>query len=506
MKRKDGSGCEDLTLVVYDALCTTDEGFFKTETDIIAWLKQQGFTVVETRVVESVDEIIRWHNEVDRIRDDKLPFGIDGLVVKLPEVDLADLRRDRPERQIAYKFPLEERESTLREVVWSESGATYTPVGVFDAVRFKDATVKQASLNNPQQIKDLGLRIGSRVVVVKRGEIIPKIISLAPTQPPESETSSVAQPETCSACGTTLVTSVVSVKRAGNSELRETRLFCPNPACPKRLLHRLKKWITVVNIMEIGDKLIEALFKDGLVHQIHDLYCLDAAALTPYFLEEKSRAKNKVSKGAEKAARSIKKPRELTLAAFVAGFDFEGVAENILRLVTDAGFDTLDKLRAASVADLTSVYGKDADGKSKLAAGVAGIGEITAKTIVDGLRETAVEMDAVLATGCVTLAPPAPKLPLTGLSFCFTGELRSMKRAVAAAKVLEAGGQVKTSVVKGLSYLVTNDAASGSTKNKKAAEYGVKVIDEAAFLALFQTAGALPQQAACRVGAQVQPE
>jgi DNA ligase (NAD+) len=143
--------------------------------------------------------------------------------------------------------------------------------------------------------------------------------------------------------------------------------------------------------------------------------------------------------------------------------------------VINAGFNTLEKIRAAPVSDLAAVYG---------------LGEITAGTIVNGLKECAGEMDAVLAAGVIGIAPPPPEesRPLRLLSFCFTGELSSMKRSRAEEKVKALGGSVKAAVVKDLSYLVTNDPESGSAKNKKAGALGIPIIDEKAFLALLADA------------------
>jgi DNA ligase (NAD+) len=100
-------------------------------------------------------------------------------------------------------------------------------------------------------------------------------------------------------------------------------------------------------------------------------------------------------------------------------------------------------------------------------------------------------MDRVLAMGVISVAPPpaAGELPLKGLSFCFTGELKKMKRNQAEEKVKALGGSAKTTVAKDLSYLVTNDPESGSSKNQKALELGVKIIDEDAFLALIDIDG-----------------
>ena len=447
-RRKDGEGCEDLNLIVYDASSLDDDNFFKSETLKIEWLKERGFQTTETKVFASAPEIIEYRRKVMEERD-SLPFDIDGLVIKDDETDMADLRKARPEKQIAFKFELETAFSVLREIEWSESGATYTPIGVIDPVRLAGTTVKRANLNNPDMIRAMGLKIGSSVSVVKRGEIIPKIEGLSPVEAP-GETREILFPSTCGVCGSALVD-------AG------TRLYCPNTQCEKRLLHRIEKWVSVLDIRELGEKLIRQLFDKKRVTRIHELYSLKAEELAEY---ERMGALS-----AEKVIRHIQTKRELSLAAFISGFDFEGIAETTMEKITSSGFNTLEKLRKASVSDFSAIHG---------------LGDITASVIEENLRERASEMDAVLDTKVITIAPPpsAESSPLLGLTFCFTGELKSMKRQAAEEKIKALGAQAKSSVVKGLSYLVTNDPDSGSAKNKKAGELGVKIIDEEEFLKL----------------------
>jgi DNA ligase (NAD+) len=447
MRRKDGEGCEDLTLIVYDASATGDDGYFTDELKKIEWLKTRGFKTTETKTFTTIGEIISYREKIAVSRD-SLPFDIDGLVVKDIETDMADLRKARPEKQIAFKFELETAFSVLREIEWSESGATYTPIGIVDPVRLAGTTVKRANLNNPDMIRAMGLKIGSTVSVVKRGEIIPKIEGLAPVSM-NDKLEDITFPDTCTVCGTKLTD-------AG------TKLYCPNPQCTKRLLHRLEKWVTVLDIRELGDKLLRQLFENN-VRQIHELYKLQTEGLAEYDrMGELS---------ASKVIRHIQTKRELSLAAFVAGFDLDGIAETTMEKFAAGGFDTLEKLRKATVEDLAAVYG---------------LGEITASVIVEGLKECKKEMDEVLKTGIISIAAPPSQesQPLRGLSFCFTGELKTMKRGQAEEKIKALGAQAKSSVVKGLSYLVTNDPASGSSKNQKAQELGVQIIDEEQFIEL----------------------
>jgi DNA ligase (NAD+) len=453
MRRKDGAGCEDLNFISYDASAIGNDTFFKTEIEKVAWLKKQGFDVTETSEFSDPDKIIAYRAEIAEKRK-KLDIDIDGLVVKDIQTDMTDLRRARPERQIAFKFDLETAYSILRNVEWSESGATYTPIGIVDPVRLAGTTVQRANLNNPDMIRAMGLKIGSAVAVVKRGEIIPKIEGLAPANAlnePEKK-SEIIFPDKCQSCGSAL-------EDAG------TRLYCPNSACPKKLHHRLEKWVSVLDIREMGEKLIRQLFDSGRVRNISDLYSLNDAELADF--------ERMGELSAAKVIRHIRTKREISLQAFVAGFDLEGVGELIMERVVSSGFDTLEKLRSARIEDLSAIYG---------------LGEITAKTIFSGLIECKEEMDKVLSAAIIFIALPPKKeeVPLKGLFFCFTGELKNMKRNQAEEKVKALGASVKSSVVKDLSYLVTNDPESGSAKNKKAIELGVKIINEEGFIKLLE--------------------
>lgn len=453
MKRKDGSGSENLTLITYDALSSDDFKPFSDEEEKIKWLSDAGFNVVPLEICKSAQEVIEYRSRVMEIRKD-LDYDIDGLVVKERAINLQDASRARPDRQIAFKFSLEEAVSVLRSVEWSESGATYTPVAVFDPVELAGTTVQRASLANPDTIRALGISIGSHVVVVKRGEIIPKIEGVIEG---EGTLSPIDFPEKCSVCGTKLTDD-------------GSRLYCPNKDCSKRILHRLLKWVSVADIRDLGETLIHALFESKVVRSVTDIYSLTEETLTPFFLNEESIASDKKSLGASKVERSINSHRRLSLAQFVAGFDIEGIGETTVEKLVASGIDTLEKLLNTPEEQIAGVYG---------------FGQIMAHTAKLGLEENKEEMLFLVEKGIIEIIQ-ASGGKLAGKSFCFTGELTTMKRADAQNLVKLAGGQIKSSVTKDLSYLVTNDTSSGSSKNIKAASFGIPVISEKEFLELIR--------------------
>lgn len=454
MKRKDGQGSEYLTFITYDIWASQGEQPYKDEEDKLNCLKNLGFNTVPLKICKNIDEVINYRSQVMEMRKN-IPYDIDGLVVKERIVNHEDALRSRPEHQIAFKFSLEEAVSVLKDVEWSEQGATYTPVAIFEPVELNGTTVKRASLVNTNLIRSLDLKIGNHIVVVKRGEIIPKIINVVHENSSEKY-KDIEIPKKCSVC---------------NSELIDegTRLYCPNPLCPKKVLHQLLKWISVVDIRDLGETLITSLFKTGTVKSITDIYFLTPEKLTPYFLNEESIKDEKKSLGAAKVYSSIQSHRKMSLEKFIAGFDIEGIGETQVEKIVDAGYNTFEKITALSAEELSNVYS---------------FAEILANTFVKGVKSNFEEMKNLLDKKIIELEQPKENTLLQGKSFCFTGELNSMKRTDAQNLVKENGGSVKTSVVKGLSYLVTNDSSSGSSKNLKATQLGIPIIDEKEFLKL----------------------
>ena len=450
MKRKDGTGCEFLTLIVYDALSTDNNSYFSNEEEKITWLKECGFHVVHLEICKTADDVVAYRSKVMENRK-SLDYDIDGLVIKERIINLEDARRTRPDHQIAFKFSLEEAVSTLRKVEWSISGGTYTPVAIFDEVELNGTKVQRASLANPDTMRKLNVKIGSHVVVVKRGEIIPKIESVILQN--EENLTEIEYPCICEVCGTKLLD-------------EGSRLFCPNKRCSKRVLHQLLKFQQTVDIRDLGETLITQLFNDKKLQSITDIYSLTVQDLIPYFLNEESREAEKISLGAQKVYNSIQNHKKMKLSTFLAGFDIEGFGETMAQKLIDAGFNSLEKLLISTEDQIASVHG---------------FAQIMAKIVVEGLNENSQEMKNLVNNKIIEIEI-ADEGILNGKSFCFTGELHSMNRNDAQSLVKKNGGTIKSSVTKDLNYLVTNDKDSGSSKNQKAVKFGIPIIDEETFL------------------------
>ena len=450
MKRKDGKGCEDLEIICYDVWQSDGlEGqfFYTNEIEKIEWLKKMGFFTVETKICDDAKDVISYREEVAKKRGD-LAFDIDGLVVKNVDLDIEDLKRARPEKQVAFKFDLECAISTIREVEWSESGATYTPIAIIDEVSLAGTKVRRASLANPNVISSFNLKIGSRVLVSKRGEIIPKIESLLENT---STCLPIKTPAFCLSCGSELVN-------------EGTRLYCPNLSCKKKDFHKIKKWLDVLEIKEIGDVLLSHLFEKGKVKKIKDLYTLT--------VEDIESIERMGELSSQKVYASIHSKKKIRMSEFIAGFDIEDIGLKMAENIENAGISSPEKLFLLKLDELTNIEG---------------FGNKMASSFIASLTRLKNEMQELLESGHICIDDSYKKGGnLTNLSFCFTGELDSMKRKDAENMVRDAGGKVLSAVSKNLSYLVTNTPSSSSTKNKKAKELGIKIISESDFLSLFQ--------------------
>lgn len=442
-KRKDGQGSDDLEIIVYDAINLNPTFSFKNESHKLEWMASQGFKMVDTREFTTTQELVKYRDELMTDLRDHLNYEIDGLVIKGERIDLEDMKRVRPMKQIAFKFDPEEIETTVIDVEWSESGAIYTPIAIVNPVEIAGTTVQRASLANPDLITSLGLKIGSNVIISKRGDIIPKIERVIANP---AGVKSVQIPEFCSSCNTKLIN-------------EGTKLYCPNEQCSKKDYFRLLKWIRILNIKDFGDLILKQLFESGKVRKIVDFYDLQ-----PQDLIKLDRVQEK---SAKKALDNLYAVREVSLARFVGGFNLENMGVRQVKKVVDAGFDTLEKLKDAQISDFAQVEG---------------FGEVTGEMLYNGIQSLYPDMKAVLDTGKIAIRGAKRGIAkLDGLTFCFTGKLETMKRNEAEDLVSLNGGSSRSNVTGALNYLVTN-STEPTAKYTKAKSLGVKIITEEEFL------------------------
>lgn len=231
-------------------------------------------------------------------------------------------------------------------------------------------------------------------------------------------------------------------------------LYCRTKTCPSQIRGLVYIWVRNLGLLQWGDSLINSLTNPntGLVKSLSDLYGLTVDEIATCCSGEKV---------AEKCYQTLHGNKDVPIELMFGSINIQNFARSTASDIVQAGYDTVDKILAMSYEDLLKV---------------PNIGEITARSIFNGLRE---KESSIRDLEKVVNVKSPTQGNLTGISFCITGEL-SQPRKLVEKKILEAGGQVKSSVGKTTTYLVTNDTTSGSSKLKNAAKYGTQIIDEPA--------------------------
>lgn len=450
ISKKGGPGLKDVQIILYDSsypFTTYSEDY-----DFLSSIK--GAKVVESWTYDRTDAlegISEWYDNLTEKRtNEDLPIEIDGLVVRCDQIDVEDNLRKKPNFQIAIKFPPQSKITKILDIKWMQQGATFTPLAILEPIELCSTIVRKATLHNYAKVLELEASKGAMALVSKRGDIIPKVekITTKSSLPPASP------PVKCPSCGTKL-----------KINKNKSRVTCPNLGCPALILHRIARWISVLDVKYFGKKMIRTYVENAKPSYLYEIYEIDAKYLAG--LQSEGGKKIGLSMANKVVANLKKASEDLPLENFLGALDIYSTGTRIFKLLVDAGY-TLETIREASEDDLVEVKG---------------IGPKRATLIVNGLYYLSDDIDGLLEY--VTIAEPVFKEDLgedveEKGSVCFTGKL-SLPRGKMEAFARECGFEIKSGVSKGLTYLVAADADSGSAKNKKATSLGVKVIDEDTF-------------------------
>lgn len=446
-KRFDGQGAEHCTVLFYDV---ADHLNIQTAQEKFEWLRSLGFATPSTSH-GSVNDVIALYKRYSAELRGKLDYEIDGLVIYANSLHAQTVLGEvnhRPRGAVAFKFASPAKVSRVVEISWETgSSGRVTPVAIVEPVELAGASVRRASLHNVANVRALGIGVGDEVLVSRRNDVIPYVEEVVEKHGPSAE-----PPKGCPVCKAPLA-------------LEGEYLMCRNDgACRALIEGRIQNWIDAIGALEWGDKLIEQLVEAGHVREPADLY-----RLTVKEIADLERRGEKIAK---KCLDQLASRLPLTLPVFLAALGIENFAIQTARLLDSAGYNTIDKLLAASEADLASI---------------AGLGPVKAAGIVRGLKKREAEIKRLLAAGIVPVSPDNAG-PLAGVTFAFTGSA-VRPRGELTNMVESNGGRVLSSVTKELNYLVIADPQSTSSKAVKARQYGTKLITEDDLVALLRDKG-----------------
>lgn len=429
---------------------------FKEHDESLLALEKLGFRIIPyLKVVKTADEVISQIEEIGKMRG-TLPFDIDGVVIKVNDLALRRTIGENsatPKWAVAYKFPPEEKETKLTDIV-IQVGRTgiLTPNAVLEPVKLAGTTVSRATLHNLDFIRERDIMIGDTVVLRKAGDIIPEVVRAVPEKRDGTQVP-FEMPERCPSCGEPVEL---------DEESEGSAYYCTNSDCPAQIMRNLIHFASkgAMDIDGLGPALLEKLHESGLVKSIADIYSLTAEQLAG--LERMG------EKSAAKLISSIEKSKSAGLARLLSALGIRQVGDKAAAVIA-ARFGDIEELFKATPETLCEIDD---------------VGEITAENIVSFFShpQTRRMIDRLKNVGVVMTAEKAAAGDdrFAGMTFVLTGTLPDMTRDEASALITSHGGKVSGSVSKKTSYVVAG--AEAGSKLAKAESLGVPVIDEAELL------------------------
>ncbi len=454
-KNPQKTGAYGLGFFAYDIIGATD---LHNEKDKLECLSHLGFATVDWQLVERDNLQTAFENILEKSHT--YDYATDGVVFRANNV--LEQRRlgetaHHPRYAIAYKFQGESGISTLEDVHWSVSRTgAITPVAIVSPVVLSGARVQRASLHNISIMQKLNLSLGAKVIITRRGGVIPNIESVVTPGP-----TAIVLPCACPSC-------------AGPVIQKDDFLFCANPNnCHHSKVGELSHFVSVIGIDGLGEKWLEKLVESELVTDPSMLYSLSVQDLLAF-----DRMGDVL---AQKIIDNIQAHRQLPVATFLQALGINELGDVAAKTIAKA-LGSLDIIMAASHEELTHIHG---------------IGPVMADYIRLGFEHKKLLIEKLLMH--ITVIDSAPDIshdstwPYAGKSFVFTATLSELSRKQAKEKVLALGGRCQTQLTQKTDVLVIGAEGKAGSKLTKANKYNdvgnaIEIMSEDAFCELIDIA------------------
>ena len=450
-----------------------DPPSFNLDSEAIDWLEGMGIDIAGNTVISGENDNIITAEITSLVESwlssrEAANWEMDGIVIKLDRLDKRDLlgmTAHHPRWAIAWKFPPEEAVTVLMDVFW-QTGRTgnVTPVSRVAPVTVSGVTVENTTLHNRGEVERLGIKIGDKVRIVRRGDVIPKIVEvLGPANEADirgrhhsdgtvfSEDlptrKEVDFPTLCPRCSTSLIKDGAFIR-------------CTNLSCQSRIERRILYWCRTLGMDGIGEKLAEQLCNSGLVSEIGDLYLLRERK------EELLSLERMAEKSANKILDELEENRVMPLSTFISALGLPRIGPEIATLICT---------EVKSLEDLLQMTIDRAKSSNRLTK-IDRIGETVVNLLLDGVTERKESIKAIYNHVEIIEDESKPTSgSLTGMTFCITGTLSRPRKEISLS-IKNEGGKVVSTVSQNLDYLVSG--GSSGSKLDRARKLGIRVISE----------------------------
>ena len=426
---------------------------FTSHYESLKYLEKLGFNVNPVKIFcNNIDEAIKAIEKIGKDRE-KLTFGIDGAVVKVDDLELREkvgTTFKTPKWAVAYKYPPEKKETKLLDIVCQvgRTGAI-TPMAILEPVVVAGSKISKTTLHNEDFIRQKDIRIGDTVVIQKAGDVIPEVVDVK-KQKRTGEEIEFEMPKVCPVCGAQTV-----------REIGEAAWYCNGVECPAKLYRGIIHFASkdAMDIVGLGDAIIEELINRGLISNITDLYKLT--------LEDIASLKKNGKKFAQNLINSIEASKHRDLYRLINALGIRHVGVKTAKLLAKT-YGSMDKLMEASYESLCMREE---------------IGKIIAKTVYDFFREEqTVDLINKLKKYGVNMEEEIDEEVddrFAGQTFVLTGTLENYSRDEASEIIEKFGGKTSGTVSKKTTYVLAGESAG--SKLSKAQELGIKIITEQEF-------------------------
>ena len=421
------------------------------------WVKNEGFDVVEYKFTDSksiADDIAEFESKIE---SNDIPS--DGLVLLLDDIALGERLGSTskfPRNAMAFKWSDERQVTKLKYIEWSPSRTgLINPVAVFEPVELEGTTVSRASLHNVSIFEDLMLGVGDEISVYKANMIIPQVYENLT----KSNTEKV--PDTCPACG-----SHASIKQDNESKV----LLCTNPDCQIKHIkqYALMASRDALNIDGLSESTLEKFLSKGFIKNDSDIFKLDR------YKDEIVNMDGFGKRSYEKLMAALEEAKHTNVARFLYSLGINGIGSANAKMIAKYFDNDIDKIITAGKDELLEIEG---------------IGEVLANSIVDFFKDSK-NIENVKSLREILIFEAEESVgsdSFAGKVFVITGSLEHFTNRNELKELIEKnGGKVSGSVSSKTNFLINNDTASNSSKNKKAKELGVEIISEEDFLKLLE--------------------